>query len=61
MSLLKDYGDGSITINEEELEINKNISLDEPAPKPDIVFGSNNIDEAKITGITPAVFIFKGK
>ena len=26
-----------------------------------MVFGNNNIEEAKITGITPAVFIFKGR
>ena len=37
------------------------MSLDDPAPKPDIVFGSNKIDEAKITGITPAVLILRGK
>ena len=44
-----------------KLDIKINISLEEPAPKPDIVFGSNNIDEAKITGITPAVLILSGK
>ena len=37
------------------------ISLDDPAPNPDIVFGKRRIEEAKITGITPAVFIFKGR
>ena len=39
----------------------RKISLDEPAPKPDIVFGKSKIEEAKITGITPAVFILRGK
>ena len=42
-------------------EIRIKISLEEPAPKPDIVLGNSKIDEAKITGITPAVLIFSGK
>ena len=33
----------------------------EPALKLIAVTGSNKIDEAKIGGITPAVFIFKGR
>ena len=37
------------------------MSLEDPAPKPDIVFGSSKIEDAKITGITPAVLIFRGK
>jgi hypothetical protein len=41
--------------------MNKKISLEEPAPKPDIVLGKSKIDEAKITGITPAVFILSGR
>ena len=39
----------------------KNISLEDPAPKPDIVFGKSKIADAKITGMTPAVLIFNGK
>ena len=37
------------------------MSLEDPAPKPDIVLGSNKIEDANITGITPAVLIFNGK
>ena len=33
----------------------------EPALKLIAVTGSNKIDEAKIGGITPAVFIFRGR
>ena len=41
--------------------MNKKISLEEPAPNPDIVFGRSKIDDAKITGITPAVLILRGR
>ena len=41
--------------------INKKISLEDPAPKPDIVLGKRSIEEAKITGITPEVLILRGK
>ena len=37
------------------------MSLEDPAPNPDIVLGKSKIEEANITGITPAVFIFSGK
>ena len=40
---------------------NKKISLELPAPKPDIVLGRSRIEEANMTGITPAVLIFRGK
>ena len=58
--------EGSVTssINtglDQILEINKNMSLDVPAPKPDIVLGKSRIDDANITGITPAVLILRGK
>ena len=42
-------------------EIIKKISLEDPAPNPVIVFGKSNIDDANITGITPAVLIFSGR
>ena len=38
----------------------KKISLEDPAPNPVIVFGKSNIDDANITGITPAVLILMG-
>ena len=41
-------------------DISKNVS-DSENPKFEKVTGSNNKAEAKIAGITPAVFIFKGK
>ena len=40
----------------------KSINVSEPErPKLENVMGSNSNAEAKIAGITPAVFIFKGK
>ena len=41
-------------------EIFKKVS-DSANPKFEIVIGSNNKAEANIAGITPAVFIFKGR
>ena len=40
---------------------NEKALLSEPAPKPVNVVGNNKTDEAKITGITPAVLILSGK
>ena len=37
------------------------MSLEDPAPNPDIVLGRSKIDDAKITGMTPAVLIFRGR
>ena len=44
--------------NNDEKSMNVSDSL---KPKFEKVIGSNNKAEAKIAGITPAVFIFKGK
>ena len=41
-------------------DIFKNVS-DSANPKFEIVIGSSNNAEANIAGITPAVFIFKGR
>ena len=41
-------------------DIFKNVS-DSAKPKFEIVIGRSNKAEAKIAGITPAVFIFKGR
>ena len=41
-------------------EIFKNVS-DSAKPKLDIVIGRSNNADAKIAGITPAVFIFSGR
>ena len=44
--------------NKEDKSINVS---DSEKPKLEKVIGSNNKADAKIAGITPAVFIFKGK
>jgi hypothetical protein len=49
---------GCPCVNIEEILIDKSESA---KPKFVKVMGSNNNADAKIAGITPAVFIFKGK
>ena len=49
---------GCPCVNIEEIFRNKS---DSAKPKFVIVIGNNNNAEANIAGITPAVFIFKGK
>ena len=49
-----------VCLEKKDEDISKNVSESEK-PKFEKVIGSNNKADAKIAGITPAVFIFNGK